>query len=111
MSDENTLIVKLEEDGPEYELDMGKFMLSEANVLKKHTGMNRDDWKAQLAEGDPECWQFFVWLVRSRAGENPGRVSEIDADLFAIATRPKVQPAEDAEPEANPTGSPESDSH
>ena len=107
MSDETTVIVTI--DGQDYDVDMGKLLISESIQLKKHTGCNRMEWQQQMAQDDPEAWQFLVWLAKTRAGEDPGRIGEIDADILGMNPRPKVLPDEVEEPEANPTGSPESD--
>ena len=61
------------------------------------------------AQDDPEAWQFLVWLAKTRAGEDPGRIGEIDADILGMNPRPKVMPDEAEESEPGPTGSPESD--
>ena len=107
MSDETTVVVTI--DGADYDLDMSKLRISESIQLKKYTGWDSFEWQKQLGKDEPEAWQFLVWLAKTRAGEDPGRISEIDADILAMNPRPKVMLEDVEEPEPGPTGSPESD--
>jgi len=107
MSDETTLLVTV--DGKDYDVDMGTLLISESIQLKKHTGANREQWYDQVGREEPEAIQFLVWLAKTRAGEDVGRIGEIDADILALNVRPKIAPEEAAEEAEGPTGSPESD--
>lgn len=108
MSEDTTVIVTI--DGSDYDVDMGKMLISESIQLKKHTGATREEWYEQMGREEPEAIQFLVWLAKTRAGEDPGKITAIDADLLALNVRPKVAPeAATDEDTADPTGSPPSD--
>ena len=109
MSEDTTVIVTIE--GSDYDVDMGKMLISESIQLKKHTGATREEWYEQMGREEPEAIQFLVWLAKTRAGEDPGRIGDIDADLLALNVRPKAEPGDAEEESADPTGSPESDEH
>ena len=107
MSEDTTVIVTI--DGSDYDVDMGRMLISESIQLKRHTGATREEWYEQMGREEPEAIQFLVWLAKTRAGEDPGKITEIDADLLALNVRPKAAPAEDDEESSDPTGSPPSD--
>ena len=107
MSEDTTVIVTI--DGTDYDVDMGRMLISESIQLKKHTGATREEWYEQMGREEPEAIQFLVWLAKTRAGEDPGKITEIDADLLALNVRPKAAPTEDDEESSDPTGSPPSD--
>ena len=108
MSEETTIVVTI--DGEDFDVDMGTLLISESIQLKKHTGSNREQWYEQMSAEEPEAIQFLVWLAKTRAGQDPGRIGDIDADLLALNVRPKVDPeAAAAEEPVGPTGSPASD--
>ena len=107
MAEDTTVVVTI--DGNDYDVDMGKMLISESIQLKKHTGATREEWYEQMGREEPEAIQFLVWLAKTRAGEDPGKIGAIDADLLALNVRPKVDPEADDEDTADPTGSPRSD--
>lgn len=108
MSDATTVVFTVSDK--DYEADMGKLLVSESIVLRKHTGLTRTEWYEAMAREEPEAAQFLVWLGMSRAGEDPGPVGDLDFDILALNIRDKVAPEERAEgDDENPTGSPESD--
>lgn len=109
MSDYTTIVITV--DGDDYEVDLASLLISESIQLKKHTGLNRQQWYEATSAEEPEAIQFLVWLALKRAGKDAGRVGDIDADLLALNIRSKAIPeVEVADQAVGPTGSLPSDS-
>lgn len=104
MSEQTTSIFTL--DGTDYAVDPEALTTGEAIVLKKFLGATPAQWLEMFSDNDPEAVQFYVWLGLTRAGETPGKPSEIDVPMFKLNIRPLLDTDEDAD-EADPTTSPE----
>lgn len=89
--------VKLVLDDGEYELDLGRFMLSEAEALEKDWGIDTVEFSKLVTSGSPPLRVVgaMVWLakVRARAAADgvPFReaakqlpVATFDTDLMAV---------------------------
>ena len=106
-------VLKFTVNDVRHELDMEKFMVSEADALLKFTGWKKAEWVTQLLEDHPDGIRFAYWLVAKRAGtpvEGPFRDIDFDLGTLDVDFETDAQPeaADDAAGEGDavtPTGS------
>lgn len=97
--------VKLILDDGEYELDLGKFMLSEAKALQDDWNIDTLEFAKLITSGNPPLYVVgaMVWLAKVRARAAADGVSfreaakhlpveEFDTDLMAVQVEPEAKP-------------------
>lgn len=103
--------VKLVLDDGEYDLDLGRFMLSEAMALEDEWGVNTSTFAAAVTSGNPppRVVGAMVWLVKVRAIAAAGGISfreaakqvpvaTFDTDLMALRIEDEGQGPENPTP-------------
>lgn len=105
--------MKIEFSGQVYEFDELDLDLDEAEAIQKFVGRNLGDFSNGLATCEVKSLQALWWVMRKRAGENPGSIASRPqgfrpVQLFAawagaVKAEADRQEQEKAEAEADPT--------
>lgn len=71
-----------------YEHDRTTLLISDAIQIKRLTGMTIREWQQGLIDDDPDSLKGLVWLLKSKAGENPDW-DELDFDFATLEFGPE----------------------
>lgn len=75
--------VEIDFEGRTWPLDFPNLRVSEAIVIKTHTGFGVKSWLDAVGDFDPAACQALFWLCKVRNGE-PCNIATLDFDLFAF---------------------------
>lgn len=67
--------LKIEYDGQVYEFDELDLDVDEAETIQKYAGRNLGDWSNGLDTCEVKSLVALWWLLRKRAGQNPGAIT------------------------------------
>lgn len=76
--------MKIEFSGQVYEFDELDLDLDEAEAIQKFVGRNLGDFSNGLATCEVKSLQALWWIMRKRAGQNPGSIASRPAGFRPV---------------------------